>query len=69
LARVSAKPVQAGPFGAGVEYAISKNWSARFEYRHSDFGSATYAASNFAGNRYTIRVDDNALRAGIAYYF
>lgn len=55
--------------GAGVEYAIDNDWSARIEYRHSDFGSTTYDSANFDGNSYRIHVSDNALRAGVAYHF
>lgn len=55
--------------GGGIEYALAENWSGRIEYRHSDFGAATYESDNFDGNRYRIRVRDNAVRAGIAYHF
>jgi opacity protein-like surface antigen len=30
--------------GAGLECAISKNWSGRIEYRRSDFGSTSYVS-------------------------
>ena len=33
---------QSGWFlGAGVEYAVTKNWSVGAEYQHLDFGTAT----------------------------
>jgi opacity protein-like surface antigen len=55
--------------GAGIEYAIADDWSARLEYRHSDFGSATYDSANFDGNLYRIHVRDQAVRVGLAYHF
>jgi opacity protein-like surface antigen len=55
--------------GAGLEYAFDANWSGRVEYRRSDFGSATYASSDFDGNFYRIRLTDNAVRIGIMYHF
>ena len=55
--------------GGGVEYVIADNWSSRIEYRHSDFGSATYKSSNFDGSSYRIRVRDDAVRVGVAYHF
>ncbi|WP_159731477.1 outer membrane protein [Methylosinus sp. Ce-a6] len=55
--------------GAGIECAIEENWSARLEYRHSDFGSTTYVSSNFDGNFYRVRVRDSSIRLGLAYHF
>ena len=55
--------------GAGVEYAFTNNWLARFEYRYTDLGSHSYVdtVSNSAetGNRITV----NDVRLGVAYKF
>jgi len=53
--------------GAGIEYAITDRWSARLEYRHSDFGAATFVSSDFDGNFYHIRMTDNSARVAVAY--
>jgi outer membrane immunogenic protein len=61
--------------GAGVEYALSPNWSARLEYRYSDFGKTTFAipANFFAlGERAAdleISAKDHAIRVGVSYRF
>jgi opacity protein-like surface antigen len=55
--------------GSGIEYALTDNWSARIEYRHSDFGASTYESANFDGNSYRIRIRDDVLRASVAYRF
>jgi outer membrane immunogenic protein len=51
--------------GAGVEYAFAQNWSARLEYRYSDFGSRNigYFAST------SVRRTENAVRLGVSYHF
>ena len=55
--------------GGGVEYALTNNWLARFEYRYTDLGSHSYVdtVSNSAetGNRITV----NDVRLGVAYKF
>lgn len=59
--------------GGGVEYAINANWSARAEYRFSDFGKVSNPISS-AGlfwNNYSDRhsVTENAVLFGISYKF
>jgi outer membrane immunogenic protein len=56
--------------GAGFEYAVTNNWLARIEYRHTDFGShgfenLTPCACGENGNRLTL----NDIRLGAAYKF
>ena len=50
--------------GAGLEYAFAPNWSARLEYRYSDFGRGNngWLASS-------VRRTENAVRVGVSYHF
>ena len=52
--------------GAGAEYAISQNWSARLEYRYSDFGRTNI--SNYLSSA-SVRRTENAVRLGVSYHF
>ena len=59
--------------GAGVEYAITPRWSARAEYRYSDFGHITETPTSFStaglyyqGDRH---VTQNQLQVGASYKF
>jgi outer membrane immunogenic protein len=57
--------------GAGVEYAFTANWSARVEYRFSDFSKAANSITS-AGvfwNGYTDHhgVEENAVMFGLSY--
>ena len=59
--------------GAGVEYAITPHWSARAEYRYSDFGHITETPASFStaglsyqGDRH---VTQNQLQVGASYKF
>lgn len=52
--------------GAGLEYAINQNWSARAEYRYSDFGNTTYT---IATNPIRTSSTDHVVRLGLTYRF
>jgi outer membrane immunogenic protein len=60
--------------GAGVEYAITKNWSIKGEYLHVDLGSfntvatlsPAFAGLNMAGN---VRLTTEIARGGVNYHF
>ena len=52
--------------GGGVEYAFAPNWSARVEYRYSDFGKLNVA--NFV-SPVNISRRENAVRMGVSYHF
>ncbi|MFO1136896.1 MAG: outer membrane protein [Rhodoblastus sp.] len=54
--------------GTGLEYAFARNWIGRVEYRFSQFGNFS-RWSPAAGYAITERVNDSAVRAGIAYKF
>ena len=57
--------------GGGVEYAITNNWSARVEYRYTDFGHTTDTLFNTSGGIFQIRSHDtdNRVQAGFSYKF
>lgn len=51
--------------GAGLEYAFAQNWIGRIEYRFTSFGNFSHW-SPIVGPT-TQRVNDNAVRVGLAY--
>jgi outer membrane immunogenic protein len=64
--------------GGGVEYAIDANWSARAEYRFTDFGRdpnpidfghASRPGQVLMGYRTYHSVDENAVLFGVSYKF
>jgi outer membrane immunogenic protein len=59
--------------GAGVEYAIDANWSARAEYRFSNFGKVsnvpTSAGYWWYGLPVRHSVEENAVLFGVSYKF
>jgi outer membrane immunogenic protein len=60
--------------GAGVEYAINRNWSVKGEYLHVDLGSVATAATTsppFPGLTLTgsVRLTTEIARGGINYRF
>jgi len=56
--------------GAGVEYAFADKWSARVEYRYTDFGTASgNLAPSFPFVSETMKVRDHAVRVGVSYKF
>ncbi len=59
--------------GGGVEYALNANWSARVEYRYSDFGRVSNAITAAGGfwNGYTDThyVTENLVMVGLSYRF
>jgi outer membrane immunogenic protein len=59
--------------GAGVEYAITNHWSARAEYRYSDFGHISETPTSFSmaglyyeGDRH---VTQQQVQVGVSYKF
>lgn len=54
--------------GAGVEYALSNNWSVRGEYRYSDFGSSTDTVFGTFSSPYH-KLEQHAVRVGFSYKF
>lgn len=52
--------------GAGGEFALDRNWSARAEYLYVDLGSSTY--NSLAGPA-SLGFDGNIIRGGVNYRF
>jgi outer membrane immunogenic protein len=62
--------------GAGVEYAFTRNWSAKVEYLYYDLGSVNYTSPQVAGAIIpgvfaTTKAENrgNIIRAGVNYRF
>ncbi len=59
--------------GGGVEYAFNANWTARIEYRYSQFGTIrdTLTNTTFPAGALAVShpISENAVRVGIAYKF
>ncbi|QXX76485.1 outer membrane protein [Methylovirgula sp. HY1] len=59
--------------GGGVEYAIDNNWSARVEYRYTDFGRDYFTAPGAAIFGFIPNVSsrqiENRVQAGFSYKF
>ena len=55
--------------GAGVEYALSNNWSAKLEYLHVDLGRFDCAAACGAAGTDNVSFHDNLVRGGINFRF
>jgi outer membrane immunogenic protein len=56
--------------GGGLEWGFAPNWSAKFEWLYMKFDSAPLNTLGLAeGNRSSVPLDDNVVRAGINYRF
>jgi len=57
--------------GAGVEYAVTNNWSVRAEYRYTDFGAYSDALTNSSGGLAGEHKHEteNSVRVGFSYKF
>ena len=55
--------------GAGLEYMLTQNWSAKLEYQYYNFGSTTFTAGTpeILGARF--RDDEHTVKAGLNYRF
>lgn len=51
--------------GAGIEHAITPNWTVRGEYLYSDYGSRTF----FNGLTAPVRLQTHKFRIGVNYLF
>jgi outer membrane immunogenic protein len=56
--------------GAGIEYAMTDNWTAKFEYLFADFQHASCGAANcLAVPPVNVSFNESMVRAGINYKF
>lgn len=56
--------------GAGVEYAFTPNWTARAEYRYTDYGRFSNASlAAFPGFTYEHNPRSHSVRVGVSYLF
>lgn len=53
--------------GAGVEYAVTHNWTAKLEYNYLDFGTATLTTSS--GATITPNEKKHLVKVGVNYLF
>ena len=59
-------------WGGGIQYALDPNWSARIEYRRTDWGTKTLTNfTNTAGASETAdaKLTDNRFSVGVSYKF
>jgi outer membrane immunogenic protein len=54
--------------GAGLEYMLVPNWSAKFEYMWTDYGNANYLGDLMPGG-IGLGATVNTVKAGINYHF
>ena len=55
--------------GGGLEWGFAPNWSAKFEWLYMKFESKGFNTLVAEGNRSSVPLDDNVVRAGINYRF
>jgi opacity protein-like surface antigen len=57
-------------FGTGIEYALSRTWSAKAEYSFLDFGSTTVASNMLVpGDQLAARDQVHEVKAGVNYHW
>ena len=55
--------------GAGLEYGINPNWSAKVEYLHIDLGTATFMGAASGTQTLNVPVTNDLARVGINYHW
>jgi outer membrane immunogenic protein len=55
--------------GAGLEYAVDHNWSAKVEYLHIDLGTATFMGAASGTSTLAVPVTNELVRVGVNYHF
>ena len=66
----SSDTVNGWTIGGGIEWAMWQNWSARIEYRYTDFDSFSFTSTNFAPA--VVTTDDltfHTVRVGLSWRF
>jgi outer membrane immunogenic protein len=56
-----------GAIGAGLEYALAPNWSAKAEYLYTAYGKSTYFSN--VGGGVGLNADTHTAKVGINYQF
>lgn len=52
--------------GAGLEYAVERNWTTRLDYRYTDYGSKTVSS---IVETFPSKLTDNRVSIGVSYLF
>lgn len=56
--------------GAGVEFALAENWTARVEYLYVDLSNGSWSCTGAGcGTATSVSFDENLVRAGLDYKF
>jgi len=55
--------------GAGLEYSIDRNWSAKVEYLHLDLGTAGFFSAANGATTLSVPAKDDLVRAGLNYHW
>lgn len=55
--------------GAGLEYGINRNWTAKVEYLHIDLGTATFMGAASGTPTLAVPVTNELARIGINYHW
>jgi outer membrane immunogenic protein len=67
--RVSSSGRAGWAIGAGIEYAFTPNWTARVEYRYTDYGTRSFSAVPAFPGTVDYRNRFHAVRVGVSYLF
>jgi outer membrane immunogenic protein len=63
------KNVDGWAAGGGIEYALDRTWSVKFEYLHVDFGRFIYAVGGLVGPAVVTEAKFDVARIGLNYKF
>jgi outer membrane immunogenic protein len=55
--------------GAGIEWALADNWSAKVEYLYIDLGNENYFPNTFNGQGFDANLDIHTVKVGLNYRF
>ena len=55
--------------GAGVEWALLDNWTAKVEYLYLDLGNATYLGGSSAPGGFDVDLTAHTVKVGLNYRF
>jgi outer membrane immunogenic protein len=55
--------------GAGLEYSLNRNWSAKLEYLHLDLGTASFFGAASQSPALKVPLTDDIVRAGVNYHW